>query len=145
MAAQRTGMTPMDIESGADVADDIKVIRNNTPYSSSIFLFATVTRIQNALRNMQRTKPHLVWIGGGCVLMIIVMTIIANLRTSNESSSSVLPLVLEGNALTFFSLGDWGREGTNNQDLVAERMGIYGERLNPRFIISVGDNFYEGK
>jgi tartrate-resistant acid phosphatase type 5 len=46
-------------------------------------------------------------------------------------------------ALNFLLLGDWGRMGEKDQRDVATQMGLTGERLKPRFIISVGDNFYE--
>jgi acid phosphatase len=48
-----------------------------------------------------------------------------------------------GPALTFLAVGDWGRDGTNNQSEVAARMGETAALLGARFVISVGDNFYE--
>lgn len=38
-------------------------------------------------------------------------------------------------------VGDWGRDGQQNQTLVADAMGRAGQGLE--FVISVGDNFYE--
>ena len=46
-------------------------------------------------------------------------------------------------ALTFVAVGDWGREGSKHQKDVATQMGIAAERIGARFVISVGDNFYE--
>jgi tartrate-resistant acid phosphatase type 5 len=46
-------------------------------------------------------------------------------------------------ALTFLGVGDWGREGRNRQAEVAAQMGRTADRLAARFVISVGDNFYE--
>ena len=40
-------------------------------------------------------------------------------------------------------VGDWGRDGHYNQSLVAAAMGQLGAVQKPRFVISVGDNFYE--
>ena len=37
-------------------------------------------------------------------------------------------------------VGDWGRDGHDNQTLVAAAMGQAATNLN--FVISVGDNFY---
>jgi acid phosphatase len=48
-----------------------------------------------------------------------------------------------GASLNFLAVGDWGREGTNNQRDVAIRMGQSAEDLKAKFVISVGDNFYE--
>lgn len=46
-------------------------------------------------------------------------------------------------ALTFLAVGDWGREGRNHQNEVAHQMGLAAEQIGARFVISVGDNFYE--
>jgi acid phosphatase len=46
-------------------------------------------------------------------------------------------------ALNFLAVGDWGRDGAFNQAEVAKRMGETAEALKARFVISVGDNFYE--
>jgi acid phosphatase len=45
--------------------------------------------------------------------------------------------------LNFLAVGDWGREGAFHQADVAARMGETASALNARFVISVGDNFYE--
>ncbi|KAG5240559.1 purple acid phosphatase [Salix suchowensis] len=47
-------------------------------------------------------------------------------------------------SLSFLVIGDWGRRGAYNQTEVALQMGIMGEKLDIDFIISTGDNFYEG-
>lgn len=46
-------------------------------------------------------------------------------------------------ALTFVAVGDWGRDGADNQSAVAARMGETAGLIGARFVISVGDNFYE--
>jgi acid phosphatase len=46
-------------------------------------------------------------------------------------------------ALNFLAVGDWGRDGHDNQAEVAAEMGKVAQALNARFVISVGDNFYE--
>lgn len=44
--------------------------------------------------------------------------------------------------VSFFAIGDWGREGGQNQTLVAELMGKVADAKPPQFVVSVGDNFY---
>ncbi len=46
-------------------------------------------------------------------------------------------------ALNFLVIGDWGRHGETDQAEVAEQMGKTAQNINARFVISVGDNFYE--
>lgn len=46
-------------------------------------------------------------------------------------------------SLSVLVVGDWGRKGTHNQSEVAVQMGKTADKLNPDFIISTGDNFYE--
>jgi len=45
--------------------------------------------------------------------------------------------------LNFVLIGDWGREGSDKQREVAEAMGRSAEAVRSRFVVSVGDNFYE--
>lgn len=42
-------------------------------------------------------------------------------------------------------LGDWGRRGLFNQSEVAEQMEYYCKNYGCNFVISTGDNFYQGK
>ena len=44
--------------------------------------------------------------------------------------------------LTFFAIGDWGRQGAYNQTEVASLMARVASRRHPSFIISTGDNVY---
>ncbi len=46
-------------------------------------------------------------------------------------------------ALPFVVIGDWGRRGAEHQAEVARRMGETAAAIGSRFVISVGDNFYE--
>ncbi len=43
----------------------------------------------------------------------------------------------------FLVFGDWGRQGEQDQVEVAQQMAVAAKKINPKFIISVGDNFYE--
>lgn len=45
--------------------------------------------------------------------------------------------------LKFLVFGDWGRQGETDQTEVAAQMAITAKALPARFVISVGDNFYE--
>ena len=45
--------------------------------------------------------------------------------------------------LNFLVFGDWGRQGTKDQVEVATQMGIAADAVKAKFVISVGDNFYE--
>ena len=45
--------------------------------------------------------------------------------------------------LNFLVFGDWGRQGERDQVEVAAQMARAAKMVAPRFIISVGDNFYE--
>lgn len=46
-------------------------------------------------------------------------------------------------ALNFLVIGDWGREGRAHQTDVAAQMSRRAVAVGSRFVISVGDNFYE--
>ncbi len=45
--------------------------------------------------------------------------------------------------LNFLVFGDWGRNGEKDQRDVATQMAATAQTMNTKFIISVGDNFYE--
>jgi len=45
--------------------------------------------------------------------------------------------------LNFLFVGDWGRNGEKDQMDVATQMGIAAKDLDAKFVIAVGDNFYE--
>lgn len=45
--------------------------------------------------------------------------------------------------LSFLVVGDWGRDGAQHQRDVADAMGRAAAETGARFVLSVGDNFYE--
>src|SRR5450755_2393201 len=49
---------------------------------------------------------------------------------------------IKKNALRFIVIGDWGRNGEDNQKQVALTMGVEAKKFKPEFIVSTGDNFY---
>ena len=53
------------------------------------------------------------------------------------------PLSAREPQLSFVALGDWGRRGAARQRAVAGAMAAAAEAAGSRFVISVGDNFYE--
>ena len=53
-----------------------------------------------------------------------------------------VPEPFDSTAFNFLVVGDWGRNGFFNQSEVAEAMGVIGARVQNRFTISTGDNFY---
>jgi acid phosphatase len=46
-------------------------------------------------------------------------------------------------ALPFVLIGDWGRHGRDHQIDVANQMGKTAAAIDSRFVVSLGDNFYE--
>lgn len=45
--------------------------------------------------------------------------------------------------LEFIAVGDWGRDGAYGQKQVAAAMGVWAGEHPLRFVVSMGDNFYE--
>jgi tartrate-resistant acid phosphatase type 5 len=54
-----------------------------------------------------------------------------------------LPAQAAAEALPFVLIGDWGRHGRDHQIDVAKQMGKTATAMNSRFVVSMGDNFYE--
>jgi tartrate-resistant acid phosphatase type 5 len=46
-------------------------------------------------------------------------------------------------SLIFYVIGDWGKMGIPNQQVVASQMNDWTQQENPQFIVSTGDNFYD--
>ena len=67
----------------------------------------------------------------------------ARLLPTYLMADSIPASVAGQNALNFIVFGDWGREGELDQMQVAGQMAKAAKDLNAKFIISVGDNFYE--
>ena len=64
-------------------------------------------------------------------------------RTLLAASATLLPAAARAPELNFLVVGDWGREGAEKQREVGAQMGRSAEATRSRFVISVGDNFYE--
>lgn len=70
------------------------------------------------------------------------------IATQAAAVSTLLPRTIfaadaKSGALNFLIFGDWGREGQPEQLQVAAQMGVAAEAIAAKFVISVGDNFYE--
>lgn len=50
-------------------------------------------------------------------------------------------LQIQPKSFNFFVISDWGWNGYNFQQEVADEMGLMGESIGPKFIVSCGDNF----
>lgn len=69
-------------------------------------------------------------------LIFCLITCLISCKSDNVSSAS-------SPNLTFLVVGDWGRNGTQNQQQVANQMNRTALEVDANFIISTGDNFYE--
>jgi tartrate-resistant acid phosphatase type 5 len=56
---------------------------------------------------------------------------------------SLLAEDAKSGGLNFVVLGDWGRNGEKDQRDVAKQMGVAADETKARFVLAVGDNFYE--
>ncbi len=63
-------------------------------------------------------------------------------RLNVDIPEGLMKLENREKALHFFVVGDWGREGKEGQQEVADMMDLAGYVVKPDFIVSVGDNFY---
>ena len=68
--------------------------------------------------------------------------------TSATAMGAVFPRSLfaadaQNNGLNFVVFGDWGRDGQKEQRDVAGQMGTAAAAIGAKFVVSVGDNFYE--
>lgn len=57
--------------------------------------------------------------------------------------ATALPAQAAAETLNFVLIGDWGRHGRDHQTDVAVQMGETAAAINSRFVVSLGDNFYE--
>ena len=61
---------------------------------------------------------------------------------NNTAYSDIPGIIIPKDALHFFVIGDWGRNGEYGQKEIAKVMADAAEQVEPKFIISTGDNFY---
>lgn len=63
--------------------------------------------------------------------------------TAVLGAGGALPAQAAETTLNFVLIGDWGRNGHDEQRAVAVQMGKTAEAIGSRYTVSVGDNFYE--
>ena len=68
---------------------------------------------------------------------------IASTAIVGASSAFAGPAVAADKTLNIVLIGDWGRNGHDEQRDVAVQMGKTAQAIGSRFTVSVGDNFYE--
>ena len=56
---------------------------------------------------------------------------------------ATVPAAVRAPSLPLVVVGDWGRYGSDDQKAVATAMGRTAAAIRSRFVISLGDNFYE--
>jgi len=61
----------------------------------------------------------------------------------SATAATALPAQAQTPTLNLVLIGDWGRNGHDNQRDVAAQLGQTAAATNSRFTISMGDNFYE--
>ncbi|GJP48642.1 hypothetical protein CLOM_g7931 [Closterium sp. NIES-68] len=80
----------------------------------------------------------------GCVALLGALCLLVPRRAALETSADdAVSSSSSSAAVRFFAFGDWGRNGTFNQSLIAQQMGTVGQQMAPQFVVSVGDNFYD--
>jgi acid phosphatase len=57
--------------------------------------------------------------------------------------AETIPQPSAPDGLNFLVFGDWGRQGEQDQVEVATQMALVSKKLGSKFVVSVGDNFYE--
>lgn len=81
-------------------------------------------------------------------ILILVASLIlwqcAQKSTEYQSTKSVISdnFVEIDDSYQIYVLGDWGRNGQNGQQELADLMNLAAEKVEPEFIASTGDNFY---
>ncbi|MCX7874877.1 MAG: tartrate-resistant acid phosphatase type 5 family protein [Melioribacteraceae bacterium] len=71
--------------------------------------------------------------------LLLFFVINSNAQTLKKND----PILAPKNTFNFFVIGDWGRAGHFLQKETAVAMDNAAAKINPMFIISTGDNFYE--
>ncbi|KAF5833127.1 Metallo-dependent phosphatase-like protein [Dunaliella salina] len=116
------------------------------------------THNQQSNASRLRTAAGWIMVGGVCTLLGTLAAVAAAAHsTQNTPKTSTIkntksePLACpfqhstmeQHPDLTFFVVGDWGREDNEYQRNVGERMGMLADCYHPSFVVTTGDNFYE--
>ena len=76
-----------------------------------------------------------------CCLFVMASCATKNSTVSVQQKQVSIPLKVEEDALNFYIISDWGWNGFANQREVAEEMAALSDSIEPKFIVSCGDNF----
>jgi hypothetical protein len=76
---------------------------------------------------------------------LIMLGTFCTLETSAQKSADLqntfVPIKVNGRAFNFFIVSDWGWNGFKSQQEVADGMAMLADSIEPKFIVSCGDNF----
>lgn len=83
-------------------------------------------------------------IGIICIISITLLAVVLAACATTQSEKKAAEGTYDGE-LNILMLSDAGRNGSYDQRLIGEWMGVYADELGPEFVISCGDLFhYEG-
>jgi hypothetical protein len=110
--------------------------RAKTHSPSTIMEPLSVSGISSPQRRRATNRTVVALSGTIALFVLVVLALIVVTRAPTGSASST--------NVSFFVVGDWGREGTANQSAVAELMSRVALEFGqpPVAILSTGDNFY---
>jgi predicted MPP superfamily phosphohydrolase len=74
--------------------------------------------------------------------ILLLFALVSYSQKKSEETAPLKEWQVEDHSLSFFVIGDWGRNGEHHQKEVAEGMKKAAEKVEPEFVISTGDNFY---
>ena len=77
------------------------------------------------------------------ILFVASQAVVAGRFLPSSLLAETPPQITPSGGLNFLVFGDWGRQGEQDQVEVAGQMARTAKAINPQFVISVGDNFYE--
>eukprot|EP00879_Flechtneria_rotunda_P026546 GHRR01028314.1.p1 GENE.GHRR01028314.1~~GHRR01028314.1.p1 ORF type:complete len:327 (+),score=74.41 GHRR01028314.1:349-1329(+) len=107
--------------------------------------FDRIEQRSQARYQLQQRKKRLTYVMGAAALLITVVIIVS--LSVKLTRKAQLPWTCKDEQgaqydITFFVVGDWGRQGNANQQKAAQMMADVAECMQPAFIVSTGDNFY---
>jgi len=88
--------------------------------------------------NMKRTRREFVR-----TLFVATQVAVASRFLPGGLFAAEVGQNVSAGGLNFIIFGDWGRNGEQDQSEVAAQMALAAKATGARFIVSVGDNFYE--
>lgn len=127
-------------EEGKDLeASEAPLLRSRGPQPSTS---SPWNRRPNDVQNCLGTQPK-AYLLASIILLAVACVEFGIALPTLFSSSTTLPFPGLRHYPRFLVLGDWGRQGRENQSVVADAMAQKARSFRPDFIISTGDNFYE--